>query len=79
MIHNTKISLGYYSDERDAARAYDAKALELFGEFASLNCIAPDDDTNTDSHDNDNPELTTPTSDYEEFTAESGDVEEEVD
>ena len=86
-IHHSKrkIHLGYYSDEREAARAYDAKALELFGEFANINGIAPDDDDNTDSQDNDNtdsqdndnPELTTPTSDYEEFSVENGDVVEE--
>ena len=29
--------LGTYNDQEEAARAYDAKALELFGEFASLN------------------------------------------
>ena len=78
MIRSRKINLGFYSDEREAARAYDAKALELFGEFANINGIAPDDDSNTDSQDNGNPELT-PTSDYEEFNAENGEVEEDVD
>lgn len=29
--------LGYYAVEEDAARAYDEKAKELFGEFANLN------------------------------------------
>jgi hypothetical protein len=32
-----KISLGYFSTPEEAARAYDKKALELFGKFASLN------------------------------------------
>jgi hypothetical protein len=32
-----KIQIGYYKDELAAARAYDAKARELFGEFAYLN------------------------------------------
>jgi hypothetical protein len=30
-------SIGYYPTAEDAARAYDAKAVELFGEFARLN------------------------------------------
>jgi hypothetical protein len=29
--------LGYYDDEAEAGRAYDAKAIEYFGEFALLN------------------------------------------
>ena len=36
--HNrTVMSLGYYNTESEAGRAYNYKAIELFGEFACLN------------------------------------------
>jgi hypothetical protein len=31
------VFLGYFPDELDAAKAYDAKALETYGEYANLN------------------------------------------
>lgn len=39
-----KAHIGYFSSEIEAAVAYNAKAVELFGEFARLNVI--------DNHDN---------------------------
>jgi hypothetical protein len=36
---NKLITLGYFNNERDAAIAYNMKAIELFGENATLNDI----------------------------------------
>ena len=38
-INHKKINLGFFNLEIDAARAYNEKAIELFGDFACLNDV----------------------------------------
>ncbi len=37
MLDKKKYFIGHFDNEEDAAKAYDSKAIELFGEFAYLN------------------------------------------
>lgn len=36
-LHGKRTSLGYFNDETEAAMAYDAAAIDMFGEFARTN------------------------------------------
>ena len=38
-FNNKRISIGTFDNKEDAAKAYNEKALELFGEYANLNII----------------------------------------
>jgi hypothetical protein len=38
-VNNKMISLGYYKDEKEAARAYNDAALKYHGQFARLNNV----------------------------------------
>jgi hypothetical protein len=40
-INHNRIRLGYFQDERDAALAYNAAAVQYFGEFARINRLNP--------------------------------------
>jgi hypothetical protein len=40
-VRGEKINLGCYTTEEDAARAYNAAALEAFGDYAHLNDVPP--------------------------------------
>ena len=42
---NKRHHIGYFLNVKDAARAYNNKAIELFGEFALLNDISDEDYT----------------------------------
>ena len=48
-LNNKKIHIGYYDGEIDAARAYNTKAVELFGEYACLNKFDDDQDISPSS------------------------------
>lgn len=39
IINGKHIHLGYFNSEVNAAKAYNVRAMELFGEFANLNVI----------------------------------------
>lgn len=45
-LNGVTYSLGNYVSEHDAAKAYNDNAIRIFGEFANLNEIANDNDSN---------------------------------
>jgi len=42
-FNKKRFHLGYFTNEIDAAKAYNIKAIELFGEYANLNVIKGDE------------------------------------
>ena len=44
-LDGRKIHIGYFVDEIDAARAYNDKAQQLFGDFVNLNDISSEGNT----------------------------------
>jgi hypothetical protein len=42
--NSKKIFIGYFDDEETAAKAYDAKAKELYGQYAAVNFPGPEKD-----------------------------------
>jgi len=42
-LDGKSLFFGLHDTEEEAARVYNEKAIELFGEFASLNIVGPDD------------------------------------
>ena len=41
---HTRYHLGYFDNEKHAARVYNIKAIDMFGEYANLNDISDDED-----------------------------------
>ena len=43
MVNGKDIGVGYFANEKEASRAYNVKAKELLGEYASINEISDED------------------------------------
>ena len=57
-VNKTKLYLGCYENEVEAARVYNTKAVELFGEYACLNELDDYDDDDDDDDDGMSTKLT---------------------